>query len=47
MSQDDAKIPGWKYGIYVTWPVLIQSLLDRHLSVIRDYIFKDEGDGST
>lgn len=31
---------------YVTWLVLIQSLLDRHLSVIRDYIFKDEGDGS-
>ena len=46
MSQEDRNIPVWHCGICNFPCVDPESLLDRHFSAIRDYIFKDDGDGT-
>ena len=46
MSKEDRNIPVWQCGI-CNFPCVDQeSLLDRHFSAIRDYIFKDDADGT-
>ena len=46
MSQEDSNIPVWHCGICNLPCVDPESLLDRHFSAIRNYIFKDDGDGT-
>ena len=43
MSQEDTNIPVQHCGICNFHCVDPESLLDRHFSAIRDYIFKDDG----
>ena len=46
MSQEAGNIPVGHCGICNFPCVDPESLLDRHFSTIRDYIFKDDGDGT-